>query len=81
VTNAVVHGYAGSGYGAVYVDADVEDGELELVVADDGRGFSDDSAPGLGLGLGLVRSGADAFEVRDRRPAGVELWACFALGG
>jgi anti-sigma regulatory factor (Ser/Thr protein kinase) len=81
VTNVVVHGYPVADAGPIHVEADVEDGELELVVADEGRGFSGDPAPGLGLGLGLVRAGALAFEVRDRPGGGVELWASFGLNG
>ena len=79
--NAAVHAYDDGAPGPVRVDADIEQGELELVVADEGRGFSGDPAPGLGLGLGLVRRSALAFEVRDRPLGGVEVWARFALGG
>ena len=81
VTNAAVHAYHDGESGPVRIEADIEDGELELVVADEGRGFSGAPAPGLGLGLGLVRQGAVAFEVRDRPLGGVEVWARFALGG
>ena len=77
--NAVVHAYPDAIPGPILIDADVEDGELELVVADEGRGFTDAPAPGLGLGLALVRAGALAFEVRDRPGGGVELWASFGL--
>ena len=78
-TNVVVHAYGGSAAGVLRIDADVEDGELELVVADDGFGFSGEPGPGLGLGLGLVRHGALALEIRDHPLGGVELWARFAL--
>jgi anti-sigma regulatory factor (Ser/Thr protein kinase) len=77
--NAVVHAYRDLLPGELRVQADIEEGELELLVTDDGRGFQDERAPGLGLGLALVRRDALAFEVRDRAPAGVELWARFAL--
>ena len=78
--NVVVHAYDGGGPGVVRVQADVEEGVLELVVLDDGVGFTDEPAAGLGLGLGLVRRDALAFEVRDRSQGGVELWARFAVG-
>ena len=78
VANVVVHAYAGVP-GEVRVDADVEDDELELVVSDDGRGFMPGSAPGLGLGLGLIRACAAAFEIRDRPLGGVEVWMRFPL--
>ena len=79
VTNAAVHAYDEGASGPIRVEADIEEGELELVVADEGRGFSGSPAPGLGLGLGLVRQGAVAFEVRDRPLGGVEVWMRFAL--
>ena len=75
----VVHAYNGGGPGVLRVQADVEEGVLELVVLDDGVGFTDEPVPGLGLGLGLVRRDALAFEVRDRPQGGVELWVRFAL--
>ena len=78
VTNVVVHAYGG-GTGTLRVEADIEEGELELVVVDDGRGFTGAPAPGLGLGLALVRRDALAFEVRDRPLGGVEVWARYAL--
>jgi len=76
--NVVVHAYDDP-QGTMRVEADVEDGELELVVLDEGRGFSDEEGPGLGLGLGLVQRDTIAFEVRDRELGGVEVWARFAL--
>jgi anti-sigma regulatory factor (Ser/Thr protein kinase) len=79
VTNAIVHAYSGRGAGIVRVDADLEDHELEIVVSDDGRGFTADSEParGLGLGLALMRTGSTAFEIRDRPLGGVEVWMRF----
>ena len=79
VANTVEHAYGIAG-GEVRVDADVEDGELEIVVADGGRGLTSESADGLGLGLALMRGGASAFDVRDRPQGGVEVWMRFALG-
>ena len=58
----------------------MEDGELEVVVADGGRGFASEPDEGLGLGLALMRAGASAFEVRDRSPGGVEVWMRFRIG-
>ena len=78
--NAVVHAYRAKGPGLVRVDADIEDGTIEIVVADDGGGFTDEPAPGLGFGLGFMSQGALAFEVRDRPAGGIEVWMRFALG-
>jgi stage II sporulation protein AB (anti-sigma F factor) len=77
--NAVVHAYDGDGPGALRVEADVEDGEFELVVTDDGRGFTTATTPGLGFGLAFVRQDSTAFEIRDRPLGGVEVWARFRL--
>ena len=79
VANVVEHGYDGDG-GEIRVDADIEDGELEVVVADGGRGFTSEAGGGLGLGLALMRAGASAFEVRDRPLGGVEVWMRFRIG-
>jgi anti-sigma regulatory factor (Ser/Thr protein kinase) len=80
VANVVVHAYPDEP-GEVRVAADVENGELEVVVVDDGEGFRPGPAPGLGLGLALMRHSATAFEVRDRPLGGVEVWLRFALEG
>ena len=79
LANAIEHGYDGAG-GEIRVDADIEDGELEVVVADGGRGFTSERGEGLGLGLALMRAGASAFEVRDRQLGGVEVWMRFSIG-
>ena len=78
--NVVVHAYDPDGRpGELRVDADVEGGVFELVVTDDGFGFTYSTAPGLGFGLALMRRDALAFEIRDRPAGGVEVWARFAL--
>ena len=80
VVNSVVHGYDG-GSGEVRVEVDLEDGDLEVVVADGGRGFTTYPTEGLGLGLAFVRAGSTAFQIRDRPLGGVEVWMRFALTG
>lgn len=79
VVNSVVHGYDNGG-GVVRVEVDVEDGDIEVVVADGGRGFSTSPSDGLGLGLAFVSAGTTAFEIRDRPLGGVEVWMRFGLG-
>jgi serine/threonine-protein kinase RsbW/stage II sporulation protein AB (anti-sigma F factor) len=85
VTNAVVHAFLLQDRpGTVTVSVDVTLNEfIEAVVRDDRGGMtSRDDSPGLGLGLGLISSVADAVE--QRLPAngvGFELWMCFRFGG
>jgi serine/threonine-protein kinase RsbW len=85
VTNAVIHAFRMRDTpGTVTVTVDVASDRLvEAVVRDDGIGMrSRGDSPGLGLGLGLIGSVADAVE--QRLPAdgvGFELWMCFGCGG
>jgi len=78
VGNAVRHAYP-EVPGDVQVLLDIEDGELELVVTDQGQGFTTRPATGLGVGLAVMRDVSDAFEVRDRPLGGVEVWMRFAI--
>jgi stage II sporulation protein AB (anti-sigma F factor) len=80
LNNAVIHAYPDRD-GTVEVAADVEDGDLEIVVCDDGDGFRPGVSPGMGLGLLLIERCADVFLVRNRIPSGVEVWMRFALAG
>jgi anti-sigma regulatory factor (Ser/Thr protein kinase) len=78
--NAVVHAYPPGAPGAIHVSADVEDGELEVVIADDGIGLRAASDHGgLGAGLPIVARCADRFAVRERQPQGTEIWMRFLL--
>ena len=81
VANAVLHAYADPVEGPVRITADIEDDTLEIVVADDGRGFMVSRSDGraLGLGLGLVARSADGFAIRERAPQGTEVWMRFRL--
>ena len=84
VTNAVIHAFRLQDRpGTVTVTVTVTlNAFVEAVVRDDGMGMSSrGDSPGLGLGLGLISSVADA--VKQRSPAdgvGFELWMCFHLG-
>jgi anti-sigma regulatory factor (Ser/Thr protein kinase) len=78
LSNAVSHAFAEHG-GSVQIAADVEDGDLEVVVADDGLGLRPGDGPGLGLGLLLIERCSDVFLVRNRLPQGVEVWMRFWL--
>ena len=84
LSNAVLHAFRTHDLpGTVTVTVDVTPDQLvEAVVRDDGMGMSPrGDSPGLGLGLGLIASVADAVE--QRLPAdgvGFELWMCFRFG-
>ena len=80
VNNAVMHAFATPG-GTVRVAADVEDEALEIVVSDDGLGFTPRTTPGTGLGLVVIERCCDAFLVREQVPHGVEVWMRFDLIG
>jgi serine/threonine-protein kinase RsbW/stage II sporulation protein AB (anti-sigma F factor) len=67
ITNAVLHAFRSGEPGRVTVTVDVEPAESEVtvVVADDGGGMVPrPDSPGLGLGLPLIGTLADTFEVR-----------------
>jgi anti-sigma regulatory factor (Ser/Thr protein kinase) len=80
-TNAAVHAYPAHRSGTIRIDADLEDGDIEIVVTDHGNGFNrpDDPSPGLGVGLALMRQESSAFEIRDHPRGGVEVWMRFPL--
>lgn len=79
VANAVIHAYGRrAAPGAlVHYAADVGDGDLEIVIADDGDGLqAGDPSAGLGLGLGLIAELSDDFAITGRSP-GLEVWMRF----
>jgi anti-anti-sigma factor len=81
-SNAVRHAYEGGPPGDVHVAADLEDDAVEVVIADDGRGFRDSTAvQGLGAGMGIMTHSADAFAIRERNHGGTEVWLRFDLRG
>jgi stage II sporulation protein AB (anti-sigma F factor) len=41
VTNAIIHGYDSNPAGVVYISATIEDGEIDVVIRDEGRGIGD----------------------------------------
>jgi anti-sigma regulatory factor (Ser/Thr protein kinase) len=78
-TNAVLHAYEAARPGQVEVAADVEDGTLEIVVIDQGRGLTPSKGDGLGAGLAIIARSTDAFGIRERTPTGTEVWLRFTL--
>ena len=78
-----MHAYARDGEpGVLDVRATARDGGLEVVVADEGRGFAPrEDSPGLGLGLVLGARLADALRIEPNRPHGTLVTLRFALTG
>jgi serine/threonine-protein kinase RsbW len=79
-TNVVRHAYAGE-RGPIDVAIRPRDGELEVTVADSGRGIGvgGDTADtgGPGLGLPLIAALSDSLEIEDLRGAGSRLVMSF----
>ena len=65
VSNVVVHGYRDGPAGPVTVSAEAEDGELVVIVLDEGTGLSPRAdSPGVGLGLPLIAEVTGSLSVR-----------------
>ncbi len=76
-SNSVRHAYSDGRDGVVEIVYDLEPGRLSVEVLDDGPGFRYVEADGEdreltegGLGIAIIRSVADEFEVGERRPGG-----------
>ncbi|HEV3045901.1 MAG TPA: ATP-binding protein [Solirubrobacteraceae bacterium] len=79
VANVVMHAY-GAARGEVHLTAVVIDGELTVVVADDGCGLG--AAPasrGLGHGMRVIAAGCDSLSILRRSNGGTQLEMRFAL--
>ncbi len=73
ITNAVAHAYRDRP-GPVYVTAAVVEGELWILIADDGCGLQPRTdRPGLGLGLGLISQVSDDLAIVPRATGGTEV--------
>jgi serine/threonine-protein kinase RsbW len=72
VSNSVRHAYGPSGEGHVDVTYELAPDRLGIEVVDDGEGFDPDEAPAFqggelsegGLGIAIIRSIADEFEIQ-----------------
>jgi serine/threonine-protein kinase RsbW len=84
VTNAVLHAYVDApepGEIEVIVQRPPERDSVEILVCDDGRGMRPRTdSPGLGLGLPLVATLAEHFEVQARDGGGTRVRMAFATG-
>ena len=79
-SNSVRHAYRDGRTGVVEIDYALQPGRLAIVVSDDGPGFDYVEADGEekeltegGLGLAIIKSLSDEFEVGDRDGGGSRL--------
>lgn len=80
VTNAIVHAYGDAAAGSVELTAAAVDGELSVLVRDDGCGLGAAAAsPGLGLGMGVMEYSADVLTITTRASGGTLVEMRFAL--
>jgi serine/threonine-protein kinase RsbW len=82
--NVVLHAYEG-GEGPLEVSAEASTGEILLEVRDYGRGFQPsggvDDEPSLGLGLPLIASLSDSFQITGSSGDGTRMTMRFDLTG
>jgi serine/threonine-protein kinase RsbW len=76
-TNAVIHAYRDRP-GELRLQGHIENGELRMVIADDGAGLKPRSdSPGLGLGLPIMAQVTKHFEIVSG-PSGTAIHLAFA---
>jgi anti-sigma regulatory factor (Ser/Thr protein kinase) len=78
LTNAVLHAYEAPG-GRISVSAACVQGELLVLVSDQGAGLRVRQSRGLGLGLALIAQVVDDFQILSRGTGGTELRMEFQL--
>ncbi len=74
VSNSVRHAYGDKGYGHVDITYELQPDRLRIQVVDDGNGFDPDEAPSFegeelsegGLGIAIIRTIADEFEIHSK---------------
>ena len=79
VANAVVHAGDEDEKVLIRVEASIDDGALNVVVADDGYGFRPHETAGLGLGLGIIAQCCADFAIGPSHPRGTEIRMLFFL--
>jgi anti-sigma regulatory factor (Ser/Thr protein kinase) len=80
VTNAVRHAYRDTS-GQVHITATATDGELWVLVADEGCGHQTPAInPGLGWGLALIAEACDDFTLAERSEGGTQARMRFDVG-
>jgi anti-sigma regulatory factor (Ser/Thr protein kinase) len=81
-SNVVVHAYAGTTPGLMFVETSVIGGEFVVVVSDEGEGIAPRAdSPGLGFGLGLIARLTRRLEIGSNGPGGARVTMAFGLAG
>jgi serine/threonine-protein kinase RsbW len=79
-SNVVVHAYPGDEEGLMDLEVAHDDAELFLTVRDHGRGMAPRAdSPGLGVGLPLIATLADALQISGSSDGGTEVRMSFDL--
>jgi serine/threonine-protein kinase RsbW/stage II sporulation protein AB (anti-sigma F factor) len=81
VTNAVMHAYVDADEpGEVRVDTCLREGEIRVVVSDDGLGMMPRlDSPGLGVGLPFIADTTDTLDIASGEGGGTVLRMSFRL--
>lgn len=78
--NVVMHAYLPRQQGTIGYVADLEDGDLQVIVSDEGEGLRTTSqSPGLGMGLNLIAAMTSDFSIAEREHRGLDVWMRFVL--
>ena len=79
-TNVVQHAYRDGPPGDFRVRVETRATDVEVMIQDDGGGMMPrPDSPGLGLGMPLIATVTDRFDVQARRGGGTRLCAWFRL--
>ena len=82
VTNAIIHGYDSNPAGIVYISASIEDGEIDVIIRDEGRGISNieeakeplfTTKPEMeraGMGFTIMEHFTDSLEIESSTSSG-----------
>ncbi len=78
VTNVVHHAYVGRDTGPVNVHVEIGEHQIEMTVQDEGAGMVPrPDSPGLGLGIPLIATVSDRFDVHTSASGGTQLCVWF----